>query len=409
MGPGLKSRGMDTLTHGLAGALLARTLPSTGDETLDRTLARREAWVGFAAAMFPDADVFVSPFSAEFYITQHRALTHSFVTLPVWIVLLTAVASIYLSPALGPPGAAGRRTAVRRLGVVVALALVSHILLDWITSWGTMFLSPISSARFALDWTFILDAALSGLLVLGLAGVRAVSRRSFPRSRVAARASLLAATAYVGLCAVRHAQAVRLGEALAPRASSRAAIPQPGSPDRWLLLSDDGPAVTATFVDLGKRGREIARPPEDRRARSHGIPRRRPEPLPPSRRCLPFARRPRAAGHRKGERSASRELTLETGIAGVFGRFARFPAAREKLRGDAVEVLLRDVRFGYLSNEVDPFTYIVRYSLKGRVLSSGFPSSRWSREAAPRCRRRRALRGPPCHGCPSCSSATARR
>jgi hypothetical protein len=55
---------METLTHGLAGALLARALPSTGDETLDRTLARREAWAGFAAAMFPDADVFVSPFSA---------------------------------------------------------------------------------------------------------------------------------------------------------------------------------------------------------------------------------------------------------------------------------------------------------------------------------------------------------
>ena len=67
---------MDTLTHGLAGALLARAVPSTGNETLDRTLARREAWVGFAAAMFPDADVFVSPFSAEFYITQHRAFTH---------------------------------------------------------------------------------------------------------------------------------------------------------------------------------------------------------------------------------------------------------------------------------------------------------------------------------------------
>src|ERR1019366_8079138 len=100
---------MDTLTHGLAGALLARTLPSTGDETLDRTLARREARGGFAAAMFPDADVFVSPFSAEFYITQHRALTHSFVTLPVWIVALKAVAMLRLSPALGPPGSPARR------------------------------------------------------------------------------------------------------------------------------------------------------------------------------------------------------------------------------------------------------------------------------------------------------------
>lgn len=374
---------MDTLTHGLAGALLALALPSTGDETLDRTLARREVWVGFAAAMFPDADVFMSPFSAEFYITQHRALTHSFVTLPAWIVLLTAAASIRLLPALGPPGAAGRRTAVRRLSVVVALSLVSHILLDWITSWGTMFLSPISSARFTLDWTFILDAALSGLLVLGLVGVRAVSRRSFPRSRVAARAGLLAATAYVGLCAVRHAQAVRLGQALAPRASSRAAIPQPGSPDRWLLLSDDGPAVIATFVDLGKRGREIARPPEaDELARTgfrggalnlfrhlDGVYRSRDDLAP---RVIEKANGPFA------------RATLETGIASVFGRFARFPAAREELRGDAVEVLLRDVRFGYLSNEVDPFTYIVRYSLEGRVLSKGFPSSRWSREAAPR-------------------------
>src|ERR1035438_10644164 len=69
---------MDPLTHGLAGALPARALPATGDETLDRKLARREAWVGFVAATFPDADVFVSPFSAEFYITHHRALTHSF-------------------------------------------------------------------------------------------------------------------------------------------------------------------------------------------------------------------------------------------------------------------------------------------------------------------------------------------
>jgi len=374
---------MDTLTHGLAGALIARALPSTGDETLDRTLARREAWVGFAAAMFPDADVFVSPFSAEFYITQHRAFTHSFVTLPAWVVVLTMIASIRLSPALGPPGAAGRRTAVRRLGVVVALALVSHILLDWITSWGTMFLSPFSSVRFALDWTFILDAFLSGLLVLGLLGVRAVARQSFPRSRVAARVSLLAATAYVGLCGVRHEEAVRVGQALAPLATDRAAIPQPGSPDRWLLLSDDGPTVTATFVDLGKRGREIARPPgADELARTGfrggvlnlfrnlaGVYRSRDDLAP---RVIPKANGPFA------------RLALENGVAGVFGRFARFPAAREKVRDGAVEVLLRDVRFGYLSREIDPFTYVVRYSLEGRVLSSGFPSSRWSREAAPR-------------------------
>ncbi len=373
---------MDTLTHGLAGALLARALPSTGDEVLDRALARRETWAGFAAAVFPDADVFVSPFSAEFYITQHRALTHSFVTLPVWIVVLTAVAVLRLSPALGPPGASARRTAVGRMGAVVGLGLLSHILLDWITSWGTMFLSPLSWTRFALDWTFILDATLSGLLALSLVGVRAVSRRSHARSRTAARAGLLAAAAYVGLCAVRHAEALHLADALAPGAAKRAAIPQPLSPDRWLLLSDDGPAVTATFLDLGKRGREGAPSPDtEELARTgfrggalgllrhlDGVYRSRDDLAPRAIEKVngPFARR-----------------TLESGIAGVFGRFARFPAARERMRGATVEVLLRDVRFGYLSNEVDPFTYIVRYSREGDVLSAGFPSSRWSRERAP--------------------------
>jgi membrane-bound metal-dependent hydrolase YbcI (DUF457 family) len=370
---------MDTLTHGLAGALLARTLPSTGDETLDRTLARREAWVGFAAAMFPDADVFVSPFSAEFYITQHRALTHSFVTLPVWIVALTAVATLRLSPALGPPGSPARRAAIRRTGAVVALGLLSHILLDWITSWGTMFLAPLSWARYELDWTFIIDAVLFGLLALGLVGVRAVSRRSFARSRTAARAGVLAATAYVGLCAVRHAEALRLCETLAPAAARRAAVPQPGSPDRWLLLSDDESAVKATFVDLGKRGSEGTRSPGSEELTRTGF-----------RGGFLNLFRHLGAVYRSRDDLAPRVIekangpfarhTLGTGVAGVFGRFARFPAAREESRGSTVEVLLRDVRFGYLSSDVDPFTYIVRYSRDGTVLFAGFPSSRWRRE-----------------------------
>ena len=345
---------MDTLTHGLAGALLARSLPSTGNDDLDRTLARRETWVGFAAAMFPDADVFVSPFSAEFYITGHRALTHSFVTLPVWIVALTALAALRLSAEVGPPGSGNRQIALRRLGAVVALALVSHILMDWITSWGTMFLSPLSWTRFTLDWTFILDAALSGLL---------------------------AATAYVGLCAVRHGEALRLTEALGAGIARRAAIPQPGSPDRWLLLADDGSAVTAAFVDLGKSGREGARAPDAEELARTGF---RSGLLnlfrhlgAVYRSCDDLA--PRVIGKTNGPFA---ERALSSGVAGVFGRFARFPVAREETKGGSVEVLVRDVRFGYLSSEVDPFTYIVRYAAAdGTLLFAGFPSSRWSHAA----------------------------
>ena len=71
---------------------------------------------------------------------------------------------------------------------------------------------------------------------------------------------------------------------------------------------------------------------------------------------------------------------LEEGAAGVFGRFARFPSAFEEAQTDgSVRVVLRDVRFGYLARDVDPFTYIVRFDAAGGVLAAGFPSGRWTR------------------------------
>jgi hypothetical protein len=75
--------------------------------------------------------------------------------------------------------------------------------------------------------------------------------------------------------------------------------------------------------------------------------------------------------------------TLEGELAGVFGRFARFPAAREERAPDGgVTVTLRDARFGYLSAVVDPFTYQVRFDAAGRLAGAGFPSPRWQRKDA---------------------------
>jgi inner membrane protein len=377
---------VDTLTHGFAGVLLARALPGTEDESLGRAFSRREAWLGFCAAMFPDADALVSPFSPEFYITQHRGLTHSFVLLPLWAVALALVASFRPPAAAGGPGSRARRIFHARLAAVTGVAVLSHVLMDWITSWGTMFFSPLDWSRFALDWVFILDAILTGLLLLGLVGMWVVAaRRGLARSRAAARAGLLAATVYVFFCGARHAEADRLLAHLSPAAVARATIPQPGSPDRWLLLADDGASVSASFVDLAKHGAQGARPAgAEELARTGyaggltailehlgGVYRSRDDLLT---RTIPHANGPLAA------------RALEAGVAGVFGRFARFPAAREEKQADgSVRVVLRDVRFGYLAPEVDPFTYVVRYDAAGRLLSAGFPSSRWMRaEAASR-------------------------
>src|SRR5512139_3117090 len=81
---------MDTLTHALSGALLARAmagrtrgpgLPTTGQLVV----------AGTVAAAFPDADVVTSLFSSLAYLTAHRGVTHSFLVLPLWAALLAVL------------------------------------------------------------------------------------------------------------------------------------------------------------------------------------------------------------------------------------------------------------------------------------------------------------------------------
>ncbi len=369
---------MDTLTHGLAGALLARALPPPRDEGLAAALRRREAWTGFAAAMAPDLDALLSPFSADFYITHHRGLSHSFVLLPLWALLIGVVAT--WGVARGGSGPPGRRAAFLRLSLVSAVGLASHVLLDWITSWGTMFFSPLSWERYSLDWVFIVDLVLSGLLALGLLATRAAGRRQGPRSaRLAATAGALAATAYIAFCGVQHGRALAVGETIAlPGAVARAAIPQPLSPFRWLLLSDDGARVRSAFVDLSR----TASPPRvaggvDSLSR---LTSGEAGPLAALRHldglfASPDALRPQDVAKADGPLSMR---ALVEGEKGVFGRFARFPAARSEPRPDGgVTVELRDLRFGHLAGAIDPFTYVVRFGASGELLGEGFPSPRW--------------------------------
>jgi inner membrane protein len=350
-------------------------------------LRRREVWAGFLTAMFPDLDALLSPLSPDFYITQHRGLSHSFVLLPLWAVVLGAVAAFRLPPA----SPLALREARRRLVLVSGIGVLSHILLDWVTSWGTMFFSPISWKRYTTDWLFIIDLVLSGILVLGIAGARfAAVRRGDGRARLASRAALAAAAAYVGLCAARHARALTIARRTAPPgAVSCAAIPQPLSPDRWLLLADDGKMVKATFVDLAKHGRDTSRM----------LPPQAIEELSASRSGLFKLARRLSGSYRSPDDAAPRVIphadgplasrALADSADGVFGRFARFPAAREERGPDGVtRVILRDVRFGYLSSAIDPFTYVIWYDRAGHLLSAGFPSERWSHRgsaaAAPR-------------------------
>ena len=187
---------MDTLTHALAGALIARaTAPRT--QTADTLPLRRRIFVGFVSAAFPDIDVVAGYLSPLSYLYHHRGVTHSILLLPLWAALLAAVFALLWR---GKPG-------WRAYYGIAALGIGSHIAGDWITSFGTMLFAPFSDARYALSATFIIDLWFTGIILAGL-----LASAIWRSTRAPALAGLVVLTGYVGCQWLLQQQAIDFGE-----------------------------------------------------------------------------------------------------------------------------------------------------------------------------------------------------
>jgi membrane-bound metal-dependent hydrolase YbcI (DUF457 family) len=155
---------MDTITHGIAGAVIGKAL-FNGDELFTmRPMNRRRivAWSTMLGAIFPDADTLRDMLSHNelLMITWHRSITHSLLFLPVWALLLAALTRwIVRWRKWDAPSFAA-------LAGIYALGILSHILMDLITSFGTMVWSPLDWSRPAWDLIFIVDFTFTGILLV---------------------------------------------------------------------------------------------------------------------------------------------------------------------------------------------------------------------------------------------------
>lgn len=221
---------MDTLTHALSGALLARATaperPDTGELTL-----RARMTVGFVAAAFPDSDFVLRAFDTLTYIALHRGVTHSIILLPAWALLLAWLIS-YLSRL---PHISSRHYSWRAIYGTAALGIAIHIAGDVITSYGTMLLAPFSSRAFGIPFTFIIDPYFTAIIVMGL-----VVGMYWRRSRYPAIASLLILGCYVGFQGILHSRAIKIGESYVENhglmGAEVHAFPQPLSPFNWKII-----------------------------------------------------------------------------------------------------------------------------------------------------------------------------
>lgn len=331
---------MDTVTHGLAGYVIART-------GLARDTGTWGVIAGVSASLFPDADGLLGNFfGTEFYLKYHRGLTNSlFLVVP--LSLLFAWLFVKLS---------GKKR-FWTFFLIWLVEMLAHTFMDLMTSYGTMILSPFSNVRFALDWVFIIDLALTATFLLPMI-VLLIWRR---KATSIARISIALAALYIAVCACSHFWALSLVRSHAAERGLTphkiASLPQPLSPFHWanFIVTED--KIYEGFVNLiGVSERNPAR--------DGNLLRRvwaRYQPI-------------RYVNYRSWDRTedspwVNQALTLE-GVK-TYLWFARFPVAQyEGSINGPHEVTLFDLRFGSIDGR-RPFVYKVVFGREGEVIFRG--------------------------------------
>jgi inner membrane protein len=232
---------VDTLTHALSGALLARAA-APGASRPDPLSPKARLAAGSAAAAFPDCDFALRLVDTLAYLNWHQGLTHSLVLMPAWawgLAHLFSLVSRY-------------RYRWQAFYSIALLGITIHIAGDVVTAYGTMLLAPFSSERYAVPLAFVIDPYLTALLAAGFALV--IAR---PLARRMAVVSLLIAVGYVALLANLHSRALDVGREYAAkhRIGSAAihALPQPLAPSNWKVIVAGSEAYHEAHVNLWRR------------------------------------------------------------------------------------------------------------------------------------------------------------
>jgi membrane-bound metal-dependent hydrolase YbcI (DUF457 family) len=155
---------MDTITHGIAGALIGKAVFRGQDMFAASPMNRGRiiTWSLMLGAIFPDSDVIRDFLSSDklLIVTWHRSLTHSLVLLPLWTLLLAGITRAFLH------WRKWEAPSFAALGAIYAVGILSHILLDLVTTFGTMIWSPLDWSRPAWDLIFIVDFTLTAILLV---------------------------------------------------------------------------------------------------------------------------------------------------------------------------------------------------------------------------------------------------
>lgn len=185
---------MDTVTQISLGA-------AVGEVVLGKKIGNKAPLWGAAFGVLPDLDIFVSAFVSEVTaLALHRGITHSFffciIASPVFGWLLSKYSR-------------NERLIWKDWSWMVFLVLLTHIIIDLCTSYGTQVLQPFSNNSLSLNSIFIIDPFYTLPLAVGIISVLFLDHTSQKRRRIN-YIGLLISTIYLfsGLAVKAHVNQV---------------------------------------------------------------------------------------------------------------------------------------------------------------------------------------------------------
>lgn len=229
---------MDTLTHAVTGALIARAAgpakPLPGQLSLNTRMT-----AGFLAAAFPDIDFALRLTGTLNYLNWHQGVTHSLILLPVWAWLLSLIFS----------WATSGRYSWREFYLPVFLGITIHIAGDVITAYGPTLLAPFSYERFYIPLVYVSDFPFTTIAIAGL-----VVAVLLPQWRYTATTTLLILAAYVGMQDLLRQRAIDFGQQYVQQQALTDAkvhaLPQPLSPFNWMVIIQQEHAYQVALISL---------------------------------------------------------------------------------------------------------------------------------------------------------------
>jgi inner membrane protein len=238
---------MDSVTHLVLGA-------SLGEAILGKKIGNRAMLWGAAAGSLPDLDILLAPFQDEIgFLTSHRGITHC--------LLFVLVAGAILGWLVGRWHARhGEDTSRRDWVLLFMVCLLTHVLLDACTTYGTPLLLPWSDYRVALNNIFILDPMFTLPLLLGV-GYCLLWRPNVRRRQLVCYAAIglsclyLGAT-FAGKCVVQRAFTTAMAEE-GIESSRFMTAPTPINSILWYCLAEDKRGYHVGYYSLLARRKKV--------------------------------------------------------------------------------------------------------------------------------------------------------